>query len=75
MELFLYMKHPDTPTSLPLQALAGQGKAYLFTVFAHVREDLRECAHRVEFVHVHSRLLGQVCVHVLVTDRWHLPNV
>lgn len=51
------------------------GGAHLLTVLAHVGEDLRECAHGVELIHVHPGLLGQVCIHILVADGRHLPNV
>lgn len=52
-----------------------QGRAHLLGVLAHVGEDLRERAHGVELVHVHPGLLGQVGIHVLVTDGRHLPDV
>lgn len=63
--------------SLPQSFPAGpeQGRAHLLAVLAHVGEDLGERAHGVELVHVHPGLLSQVCVHVLVTDGRHLPDV
>lgn len=51
------------------------GGTHLLAVLAHVGEDLRERAHGVELIHVHPGLLGQVCIHVLVADGWHLPDV
>lgn len=52
-----------------------QGRAHLLAVLAHVGENLRECAHGVELIHVHPGLLSQIRVHVLVTDGRHLPDV
>lgn len=52
-----------------------QGGAHLLAVLAHIGEDLRERAHGVELIHVHPGLLGQVCIHVLVADGRHLPDV
>lgn len=69
------MKYSDIAPISVSTRVAGQGKAYLLTVFAHIGEDLRESTHRVELIHVHPRLLGQVCIHVLVTYRRHLSNV
>lgn len=50
-------------------------QTYFFVVLAHVRIDFRECAHRVEFIHVHTGLLSEVSIHVLVADSWHLADI
>ena len=40
------------------QGRAGQGRAHLLTVLAHVGEDLGEGAHGVELIHMHPGLLS-----------------
>lgn len=64
----------DSTDVLP-KGVIGPSITYLLSVFPHIGVDLAERAHGVELIHVHPRLLCQVGIHVLVTDRWHLVNV
>lgn len=49
--------------------------SYLLAVLANVGVYLWERTHSVELIHMHARLLSQICIHVLVTDCWHFGNV
>lgn len=66
--------HPGTGWAVPWSPRSVPG-SHLLAVLAHVGVDLGERAHGVELVHVHAGLLGQVGVHVLVADCWHLGDV
>lgn len=51
------------------------GDTHLLTVLADVGVDLVERTQHVELDRVQARLLGEVGVHVLVTDGGELGNV
>lgn len=59
----------------PAELLFPLWGAYLLAVLANIGVYLWERTHSVEFVHMHARLLSQVCIHVLVTDCWHFGDV